>query len=575
VNTTLPESWREAQLGKLVDTIGGGTPSRKRPEFFGGSIPWLTGFDVPEDAVTEIAEGRERITEDAVRASATHVVEPGTVLVTTRVTVGKAAIASAPLCFSQDMTGLKIRAAATLSPEFLAWFIVANRAQLTARNQGSTIVGVTRDALATMSISLPPLSEQHRIVMMLREAEEIRSLHVRAERKVAEVIPSLFYEMFGDPLSNSKKWPTATLRSLAKKISDGPFGSNLKTSHYTESGVRVVRLQNIGIGEFHDENRAFISEEHFATLNKHECVPGDVLIGTLGDPNLRACILPHSITRALNKADCVQFRPNPSHAIPEYICWLLNMPATLRLAAGRIEGQTRARISMGRLADLAVPVPPLHLQARFGEIVREADMMRVSLMASVDQHLRAAVRTRAFTGELTVQWRRRHEPKLRAEARDRDNALRTGGVSIQRRATIQEIEEIFTERTDGSFAELSAEQLRLIHALGQRWSEDATTRLFTAASAADDLGDKLALSPDAMRRHLDVLAARGLLLCLTRQRQRNEATEFATLYRAPHRALTAEDEPQSDHRRDEELERLAAKLGAKTALPPTVEAGQE
>jgi type I restriction enzyme S subunit len=67
-------------------------------------------------------------------------------------------------------------------------------------------------------------------------------------------------------------WRTVALNDLQadvpRAITDGPFGSNLTSAHYTSSGPRVVRLQNIGDGEFHD-TRAHISEEHFATLRNH------------------------------------------------------------------------------------------------------------------------------------------------------------------------------------------------------------------------------------------------------------------------------------------------------------------
>src|SRR5205823_5312771 len=118
-------------------------------------------------------------------------------------------------------------------------------------------------------------------------------------------------------------------------------------------------------------DEAFITEEHFETLSKHECLPGDVLIGTLGEPNLRACILPKAVERALNKADCVQFRPDHSKVTAAYICWLLNMPGSLRMAQSLQAGQTRSRISMGRLATLIIPCPPLVLQIEFAQAVEE------------------------------------------------------------------------------------------------------------------------------------------------------------------------------------------------------------
>ncbi len=213
-------------------------------------------------------------------------------------------------------------------------------------------------------------SEQHRIVEILDEADRLRRLRREADAKAARILPALFLKMFGDPATNPRGWHLGRVRDLAIKYSDGPFGSNLKSDHYVSDGVRVIRLQNIGIGQLIDTDKAFISLEHFNSISKHECLPGDVLIGTLGDPNLRACIQPDEIVLALNKADCVQLRVNPEKATREFACWLINMPGTLSLAQSLVLGQTRSRISMGRLGELLVPVPPLELQQDFSRKVQ-------------------------------------------------------------------------------------------------------------------------------------------------------------------------------------------------------------
>ena len=146
--------------------------------------------------------------------------------------------------------------------------------------------------LKRAEVVLPPLAEQRRIARVLDLAEALRAKRRAALAQLDSLTQSVFLDLFGDPAINPKEWPRGPMGSLALKFSDGPFGSNLKTAHYTESGVRVVRLQNIGVGVFVNEDAAYISEAHFAKLKKHECQPGDVLIGTLGDPNLRACIEP-------------------------------------------------------------------------------------------------------------------------------------------------------------------------------------------------------------------------------------------------------------------------------------------
>ncbi len=257
-------------------------------------------------------------------------------------------------------------------PEWVFYYVRRPSFRLEAKRSFTGTAGQQRvptGFLGSAMLPVPPLEEQRRIVDLLSRAEGIVRLRREAQKKAAELIPALFLDMFGDPATNPKGWPVVRLGDLAEKISDGPFGSNLKTSHYTKEGVRVIRLQNIGIGFLNDEDKAFVSREHFASLPRNRCLPDDVIIATLGDPNLRAMVLPASIPEALNKADCVQFRCRREVVEPEYICWLMNMPATLIMASSLIQGITRTRLSMGRLREIFIPFPSLQIQRRFAELV--------------------------------------------------------------------------------------------------------------------------------------------------------------------------------------------------------------
>nr|WP_306799246.1 restriction endonuclease subunit S [Alcanivorax quisquiliarum] len=208
--------------------------------------------------------------------------------------------------------------------------------------------------------------------------------------------------MFGDPVTNPKGWPRAALPDVAEKFTDGPFGSNLKSSHYVEEGVRVIRLQNIGVGSLLDDDLAFISEEHYQSLPRNHCQPGDVIVGTLGDPNLRACIIPEGLSAALNKADCLLFRPSDDKVLAEYICWLLNNPSLVESAAGLVRGQTRGRISLGRLKELEIPIPSLSEQERFRSVVRKLLDVQVKINSSCGGFSDAfsSLSQKAFSGQL-------------------------------------------------------------------------------------------------------------------------------------------------------------------------------
>lgn len=207
-------------------------------------------------------------------------------------------------------------------------------------------------------------------------------------------------------------WCWATVELLAapgeNSITDGPFGSKLKTAHYTESGPRVIRLQNIGDGEFIDE-KAHISEEHFETLSKHQVYAGDVVIGALGTSLPRSCIVPEYVGKAIVKADCIRFHPNPEFALPEYINIVLNSEQLKRYATHIVHGVGRPRLNQQEIKALPIPVPPLDEQKRIVEAVEQRLSIVKAIASDVEtnlrrtQHLRQSILKQAFTGKLVPQ----------------------------------------------------------------------------------------------------------------------------------------------------------------------------
>jgi type I restriction enzyme, S subunit len=293
-----------------------------------------------------------------------------------------------------------------VDPQYLRHFFLSDPFHIqfmqTVAGVGGSLLRARPENVGAINLLLLPLDEQRRIATILDQADDLRRKRRQALNGTRALVGATFLDMFGDPALNPRAWPTRTLGAASIRFSDGPFGSNLKTEHYVETGVRVIRLQNIGVGEFVDKDKAFISASHFSTLQKHTCLPGDILIGTLGDPNLRAVIQPNCISVALNKADCVQMRVNPEICTPEYVAALLNCPSTEKMAQNKILGQTRLRISMGRLREFSIPIPPLDLQRAFAACVAQINKLKAhhhTHLARLDE-LFASLQHRAFRGEL-------------------------------------------------------------------------------------------------------------------------------------------------------------------------------
>jgi type I restriction enzyme, S subunit len=202
-------------------------------------------------------------------------------------------------------------------------------------------------------------------------------------KKTAARGPADLSEADGPPLPNiPSTWAWATIDQMAScdpnAITDGPFGANLKTAHYIDQpGFRVIRLENVGHGDFRADLHTYVSRTHWEALHKHHVFEGDLVVAGLVDPSVRACELPHGIGPALVKADCYRFRVHPDYST-RFALYFLNSTVCKGFAAVHHHGMTLTRLGLGNFRRLPIPVPPLAEQQR---IVNKVD----ELMALCDE----------------------------------------------------------------------------------------------------------------------------------------------------------------------------------------------
>ena len=310
------------------------------------------------------------------------------------------------IAFQNQRVGLfKINDNNILNSLYLFQALKLVKPQIEKKAYGGGQPNISAANIGELKIPLPSISDQLHVASLLSKAENLITLRKQSIALLDEFLKSTFLEMFGDPGFNKKRWNKLTLKELSLRFSDGPFGSNLKTEHYSDSGIQVIRLQNIGINKFVEKDVSYVTEPHYEkVLKKYSCFPDDVVIATMGSPNVRACIIPKHVKMAINKADCVLFRVNPKLANQYYISHLLNQDGFLSLATSYIHGQTRARISSGQLAIISIPVPPLELQTQFAQIVEKTEALKAYYQSSLQEleNLYDSLSQRTFKGELNL-----------------------------------------------------------------------------------------------------------------------------------------------------------------------------
>lgn len=514
-----PPLWRVERLAAIAATTGGGTPNRKNSEFFEGHIPWLTGYDLPEDTVGLIEKGREFLTDEAIYESATTLVKPGTILLTTRVNVGKLAIAQAELCFSQDITGITLYDENVADPEFVGFWLFFNKSQLSQRNQGTTITGIVREDVKNITLPLPPLPEQRRIVAILRQADALRRLRRDAHRQAMALLPALFEEMFGNLEKNPKGWEVVNLEFASKRITDGTHQSPA----FTTDGIPFLFVSNITNGHIDYHSEKYISQNVFESLMRRCPVEiGDILYSTVGTYGVAVSVdtrKPFAFQRHI-----AHLKPDPLKVNTIFLREMLNSAYVKSQANRYARGVAQKTINLSEIAKFKIILPPLEVQEVFSNIAMKVQTLSMTQGEALNRlnHLFDSLLSRAFSGELTAAWRARHQEELARAAAERDRSLAEQSVVPRTAISLSTQSVPVTSDLDPRFAlleRLSPEQQHI-------WE---VARQTEAYFNADTLSQDADMTLVRTRQTLELLASVGLLVSVSLWS--SEIGEFVPAYR--------------------------------------------
>ncbi len=189
------EKWSKVKIENVASIIGGGTPSRSNTEYFRGNNLWIGPTEIPKDRIRVITKTNEQLNDEAIKKSSAKLLPIGTILFTSRATVGEVAIAGKEIATSQSLENFVCNSD-KLHNWFLAYWLKGNQTFIHSLSAGTTFKGITRNILGKIEIPLPPLDEQKQIAELFQSIETAIEDVDGQEKNMLKLKKQLLTELF-------------------------------------------------------------------------------------------------------------------------------------------------------------------------------------------------------------------------------------------------------------------------------------------------------------------------------------------------------------------------------------------
>lgn len=352
-NSTPEGTYKMVSLGdkSLFRVESGGTPSSNIPEYWDGNIRWATLVDLPAaNLITELKDTERTISPLGLEKSSAKLLPSGTVLVSTRATIGRVAIAECETATNQGFKNIIVIDDTKVSNRFVAYMMTALADRMVSLASGGTFKEISKSNFLTLSIPLPPLEKQEQIVAELDGYQKI----VDGAQQIIDAYK-----------------PTIGIDPTWEKVKLGDI-CNL-TYGYTdtakESGsARFVRITDIDEkGLLRDENKRYVDliEQNNAFLLHR----GDLLVARTGATYGKTLYFDTDETAVfasfLIKLDLPEY-------IDHYFYWIFAQTQNYWDQANRlVSGGAQPQFNANAIKQLVIPIPPLDVQKSIVKQARE------------------------------------------------------------------------------------------------------------------------------------------------------------------------------------------------------------
>jgi len=379
--------WMEKKLGDIGDFIGGGTPDTTVEEYWSGSIQWYTPTEV-KDGI--LKDSSRKITGLGLKNSSTKLLPEGTILITTRATIGDIAIAKEECCTNQGFQSLVVFNSEINS--FWFYWILQHKKELIRRSSGSTFKEIGKNEIIHIPTLSPNKSEQQKIASCLSSLDEVIAVHSQKLATLKDHKKGLMQNLF----------PTNSITNDELEITNVPnyrfpefmedegwvvkdlgvvlgfiMGNAFKSNDFVENGVQLIRMGNLYQGVL-QLNRipVFLPHNFVKEYQQFLVKPRDLLMsmtGTLGKRDYGFVLqIPENSPDLLLNQRVIKLVPKEGY-IKEFVLQLFKNEPFLQKLYSIPGGTKQANLSTKDLKAIKISFPKLIEQQKIASCLSSLD----------------------------------------------------------------------------------------------------------------------------------------------------------------------------------------------------------
>ena len=350
-------------LGDIFEIGSGGTPSKTKPEYYGGDIPWVKTGDLKEEYLYSVDD---YITEEGLKNSSAKMYEPGTVLIAMYgATIGATSIMKLNACTNQACAAFK--PCKDVMPEYLYFFLKSKKQKFISDGVGGAQPNISAGYLKKVAFDILPLNDQERVITVLDKVNRILSERQHEIEELDNLIKARFVEMFGDDI-----FPKKRLGDVCTKITDGTH----KTPNYLDDGITFISAKNIINGALDFSDIKYISDEEYEEIQKRcQTEKLDILLSKSGSLGTPAIVKTEDKIGLFESLAVIKY--DRSQLLPEFLSEQLKSDEVQRQFRTGTKGVAVKHLHLGVIADTKIAVPPLDVQQEFATFVAQTDKSKV------------------------------------------------------------------------------------------------------------------------------------------------------------------------------------------------------